>query len=66
MDITHQQKSATVKYRVNSEVKFYFAGSYHVGVVIGTKLIDNRLRYSILTDDGTYYPVAEDKIIEKL
>jgi hypothetical protein len=50
------------KYKVDQNVEFYFAGSYHTGVIINTKIIGNQLRYSILSDDGTTYPVAENNI----
>lgn len=54
------------KYKIDQSVEFYFAGSHHSGVIINTKIIGNQLRYSILSDDGTTYPVAENNITKVL
>lgn len=54
------------KFRVGDNVEFAFAGSPTYGEIVDIKIIAEEIRYSIVGDDGTIYPVSENKIKRKI
>lgn len=54
------------KYKAGQFVEFRFAGSDHTGEIGLVKKDVNNIKYSIIDDEGTQYPVSENNIIRKL
>lgn len=54
------------KYKVGEEVLFRFAGSSVIGEVVDVVKQTSNIKYKIVSDEGTLYPVDQNNIDKKL